>query len=184
MTVSSIRGARRTSMGLVLAAAVAAAGIAPAYAQTADLQAKTGDETFSAAHLQLAQQAVNLSKSAGAFDDILPVLANQTKALFLRSNPALAKDIEEVTQQVALSLAVKRRDLDRVIQEVWARRFSEDELKEIIAFYQSPVGAKLADLSPTIVALSVGAAKEWSDEISTLLVTQVREEMQKRGHQL
>lgn len=181
--IVSFRDLRRVSYGLFAAVALAGADLAPAAAQD-QAQQPAAEETFTPEHLQLAQEAVTLSRSAESFDDILPTLAEQTKTLYLRSNPAIAKDIEEVTQTVAIALAAKRLELDHVIQQVWARRFSVDELKEIIAFYKTPTGSKLAQLSPEVVALSIGAAKQWSDEISSLMVSQVREELQKRGHEL
>jgi len=177
----STRRARLTWIAALAAVAVSGA-VAPAIAQ--DTPAPSQAESFTPEQLQLAQQAIAASKSNVGFDDILPVIAEQTKGLFIRSNPALAGDIEEVTQQVAIQLVSTRRKLDRTIQEVWARRFSNEELQAIIAFYKSPAGSKLADLSPELLALSVGAAKQWSDELSTQLVTRVREEMQKRGHEL
>jgi hypothetical protein len=175
MSVSRFRRLRAPAMGLAMLAAVAT-GTSLAYAQeTADIPRS---------HMALAQQAIELSRASAGFDDILPLVAEQVKSLFIRSNPSLTKEIEEVTDTVAFEFARKRADLDITIQGVWARRFSEAELTEIIAFYKSPVGAKLADLSPEMLALSVGAAKQWSDMLSTTLVTRVREEMQKRGHQL
>lgn len=175
MSVSRFRRLCAPAMGLAMLAAVVA-GSNPAWSQeNADIPRP---------HMALAQQAIEASGAAVGFDDILPLVAEQTKGLFIRSNPALTAEIEEVTDAVAFEFARKRADLDISIQGVWARRFSEAELSEIIAFYKSPVGSKLASLSPEMLALSVGAAKQWSDELSVTLVTRVREEMQKRGHQL
>lgn len=174
MSISRVRRLCAPAMGLAMLAAVAIGG--PSFAQE--------DAQIPRAHMALAQQAIELSGAAAGFDDILPLVAEQTKGLFIRSNPALTQEIETVTDEVALEFARKRADLDITIQGVWARRFSEAELSEIITFYQSPVGSKLARLSPEMLALSVGAAKQWSDELSVSLVTRVREEMQKRGHQL
>ncbi|WP_334176361.1 DUF2059 domain-containing protein [Pseudoxanthobacter sp.] len=154
---------------------------APAAGQAA---AKDAPRTYSPEILSLAQQAIDASQSVAGFDEILPRVAEQTKALYVRSNPLLASDIDAVTNEVALSLAPQRRELDRTLEEVWANRFSADELKEIIAFYQSPVGKKLAQLSPEIVALSIGAAKQWQDKIATEMMTQVRIALQKKGHKL
>lgn len=173
---------RRTWLAAV--AAIAAVGsVAPTYAQEAPA-APIQIDSFTPEQLALAQRAIAASKSNVGFDDILPVLSEQTKGLYIRSNPALASEIEAVADEVALQMVPKRRDLDKTIQEIWARRFTTEELEAIIAFYQSPAGSKLAELSPEMLALSVGAAKQWGDEISTLMVTRVREEMEKRGHQL
>lgn len=175
MSISRFRRLCAPAMGLAMLAAVTVA-TGPAWSQE--------DAQIPRAHMALAQQAIELSGAAAGFDDILPLVAEQTKGLFIRSNPALTAEIEDVTDEVALEFARKRADLDIIIQGVWARRFSEAELSELIAFYQTPVGTKLARLSPEMLALSVGAAKQWSDELSVTLVTRVREEMQKRGHQL
>ncbi len=178
---ASIRRSRLAWLAAV-AATVAVGGVVATSAQ--EQQAPIQIDSFTPEQLALAQRAITAAKTNVGFDDILPLLATQTKSLFIRSNPALAKDIEEVTDEVALQMVPKRRELDKTIQEVWARRFTTEELETIIAFYQSPAGTKLAELSPEILALAVGAAKQWSDEVGTLMVTRVREEMQKRGHQL
>ena len=173
----SFHGVRPLALGLALAL-----GAVAALPVLAPREATAQEATFTPEHMKLARQAILVTKSEGAFSDILPVIADQTKAMFTRSNPALAAEIEAVTTEIAIDLAAKRRDLDITIQEVWARRFTEDELREIIAFYETPVGTKLAELSPEILALAIGAAKQWSDELSTVMVTRVREEMQKRGY--
>jgi hypothetical protein len=175
MSISRFRRLCAPAMGLAMLAAVMAA---PGSAWSQE------DADIPRSHMALAQQAIELSGASAGFDDILPLVAAQTKGLFIRSNPALTQDIEQVTDAVALEFARKRANLDITIQGVWARRFSEAELADIITFYKSPVGSKLAALSPEMLALSVGAAKQWSDELSVTLVTRVREEMQKRGHQL
>src|SRR5690606_2639865 len=118
-------------MGLAMLAA-AATGAGFALAQE--------NSEIPRSHMALAQQAIELSRASAGFDDILPLVAEQTKSLFVRSNPALTAEIEEVTDAVAFEFARKRAELDINIQGVWARRFSEAELAEIIAFYRSPVG--------------------------------------------
>ena len=141
-------------------------------------------EEFTKEHLRAAQQTIKAARAAEGFDDILPVMSEQTKSLFIRSNPALTVEIEDAANKIALQMAARRPELDRIIQEIWARRFSEDELNQITAFYSTPVGKKLANDSASIIALSVGAAKQWGDSLATEMVTQVREELKKQGHNL
>ncbi len=141
-------------------------------------------EEFTKSHLQAAAEVIKVAHAADGFDEILPVMAEQTKALFIRSNPALTREIEEATTKVALKMAQRRPELDRTLEEIWARRFSEKELRSISAFYTTPVGKKLAEQSADIIALSVGAAKQWGDTMSSEMVTLVREELKKQGHSL
>jgi hypothetical protein len=183
MFVSSFTAARRAALAVTVMSGMIAA--APAFAQDAPQPpAQTGQESFTPEQLRLAQQVVEATRSGSSFDDILPTVAEQTKGLFIRQNPAISQEIEDVTNAVAIKLAARRVELDRTVQEVWARRFSVDEMRQIIAFYQTPAGTKLSELGPDILALSVGAARQWGEQISSDMVDQVRAELKSRGYDL
>lgn len=145
---------------------------------------KAEEESFDPEHLDKAARLIRLTKAAEGFDDILPVIAEQTMTLFIRSNPALAADIEEVTTAVAIDMAKRRKELNEVLEKVWARRFTPEEMDDLIEFFASDTGQKFAELTPVIAALSVGASKQWSDKISTDMVTEVRAGLRERGHNL
>ena len=142
------------------------------------------DEDFSREHLALAQDVVDLTRSDDSFDDILPKLAEETQGLFTRSNPSLTREIEETVLNVALEMAEKRTELARTIQLIWARRFTVDELTRLKAFFQSDLGEKFSRLTPSITALSVGAAKQWEQRLSELMVQETRERLREKGYAL
>ncbi len=153
------------------AAAFLAAGLLPG--------AATAQETLSESHVQAARQVVAATNSLSSFDEILPVLAEQTKTTFVQADPFRTDEVVTVTTEVALKLAPKRKELNRTIYEIWARRFSEEELAKLAEFYKTPLGQKLAENIPSITALSLGAARQWQDQISTEMVSMVREELTK-----
>lgn len=140
-------------------------------------------QDFTESHLAAARETIAAAKADQQFDNILIVLSDQARALFTRSNPSLVVEIDEVVGQVALELAKRRPELDRELERVWAARFSEAELKEITAFYTSPVGKKFGESMSVIVQDSVRSAGIWRDALSTELVTKAREELIKRGYQ-
>lgn len=164
---------RKFSIGSVLGAAVIAAGLATAPA--------SAQEAISDEHLAAARELVTATKTMATFDDILPLLAEQTRTIFIQSDPALSSIIGEVVTDVAISMAPQRRDLNKTIYEVWARRFSIEELQMLTEFYKTPAGSKLAELGPSITALTIGAARQWQDKLSTEMVSLVREELDKRN---
>ncbi|OKL43065.1 DUF2059 domain-containing protein [Pseudovibrio exalbescens] len=135
-------------------------------------------ESFSEAHLDAAREAIIATRSTEGFDNILPDVAERTRALFIRSNPAMTAEIDRVVNEVALELASERPELDKIIYEVWARRFSEEELKQIAEFYNTEAGSKLAKLGGQLSALSMGAAKQWGDALSEQMVAISRERLQ------
>lgn len=156
----------------VLGAAMMAAGFIS--------NAATAQE-ISESHLAAAKKVSAATKVLEPFDDILPLLAEQTRTAFVQSDPTRAEEIIEVTQQVALELAPKRAELNNRVYQAWAESFSEAELNELAAFYSTDLGQKLTQSIPAITQYSVGAAREWQDKISTEMVTRVQEELKKQN---
>lgn len=135
-------------------------------------------ETFSESHLDAAKKVVIATNSLSAFDDLLPVLAEQTRTIFVQADPFRSDEIVTVTNEVALGLVPKRQELNKSIYEIWARRFSEEELNQLAEFYGTPLGQKLAEAGPSITALALGAARQWQDNIGTEMVSIVRERLE------
>jgi hypothetical protein len=158
-------------LALLGATAVLAVGLAGA-AAAAD---------FTKEHLAAARAAMYASKSTTGIDEILINLTNQTKETLVKRAPAAATQIEEVTNAVALELAARRTELDGQMQEIWAARFSKEELDEITKFFNSPTGTKCTkEIGPMSQMLGI-AAQVWQKKLSEEMVTKVRAEMKKRG---
>lgn len=138
------------------------------------------DAKVSEAQLEAARKVVVANKALNAFDEILPLMAEQTRTIFIQADPFRSDEVSEVTNDVALKLAAKRKDLNEMIYGIWANRFTVEELQQLTDFYNSPLGQKLATETPSITALSIGAARQWQDQISTEMVSLVRDELQKR----
>lgn len=175
MRLASLAGA----VGLALC--VAAATLLPAgdlAAQQAEPAAEE-QKTFSKEHLRAAAAVVEAAKAAEGIDEVLPIVAEQTRALFLRSNPEMTAQIEDIVTDVAIRMAAKRPEVDKIVNEVWARRFTLEELEAIRTFYESSAGRKLAEVSPEVIALTVGAARQWEQQLATDMVTEVRAEIAK-----
>lgn len=147
-------------------------------------QATPADSDFTESHLRAAQQVIDLTQSDRTFDDILPRLATQTLGIFTRSNPALTRELETTVFDVALAMAGRRTELSRTLQLIWARRFTEAELGELVSFFNTTVGSKFVETSPLITALSVGAARQWEEAMSSAMVSETRRSMREQGYSL
>ena len=156
----------------MLAAALIAGGLTMPMASAQEL---------TEAHLAAARRAVIAAGALQSFDEIIPILAEQTKTIFIQSDPSVTPVIEEVTTDVALKLVDRRGELNKVVYEVWARRLTQEELTQIGDFYESPIGKKLTQFGPELTALSIGAAQQWQDQLSIEMVSAVRTELEKRG---
>lgn len=99
-------------------------------------------------------------------------------------NPALLKAIKEATQ-VFYDKHYRWEELRPIFGRAYATEFTDDELKAIIAFYESPVGKKVVEKLPASsrVASQV-VAEQMKDKAPLLqetLVDLVRKSMEAAG---
>jgi hypothetical protein len=69
-------------------------------------------------------------------------------------------------------------DLVTVMVPVYKAHLSEADLKEIIKFYESSVGKKLAQKTPVITQESMQAGQQWGQVIAG----KVMKKMQEKGY--
>lgn len=135
-------------------------------------------ETVSDAHRENARKVMAELKLFNSFDQIIPTMAEQARALFVRNNPALAAEIEESATNAALTLIERRVELDNKVIDIWASRFSEEEIKAVADFFSSDAGKKFASQSGELLQESAVAAKEWGDTLSVDIIDMVRNDLE------
>ena len=131
-----------------------------------------------------AQKLISLTGATNLFTPLIAGVIEQAKLLFLQQNPALAKDLNEVAAQLRTDLTPRFSELSNEVATFYATEFTESELKEIVAFYQSPAGKKLLERQPIVIDHSVKFAQDWANKLSDEVIGKMREEMNKKGHQL
>lgn len=138
----------------------------------------------SAAHIQIARDVVEASGAARAFDPVIPSILQSAINSFVPQNPDLQKPIVESVQTIAPSFEKRRTEVIDILARVYAAKFTEAELKELLSFYRSPIGKKFVAEQPAVLEESFRRAQEWSGKISEEIVTALRAEMKKRGHNI
>ena len=141
-------------------------------------------EKITRAHLNLAYEAVFITRTSRAYNEVLPNLARRAKAQLIEKYPNLENDINQAVDESAIKLAERQRELDLAISRNWAKRFSESELREISAFYATHAGTKLAKQNTELIAIGLEEARKWGAEIGNDLILDVRQKLQASGHKL
>jgi len=136
----------------------------------------------SAAAMATAKELIASTGSAAVFNPLIAGVVEQAKLLFLQQNPALANDLNEIANQMRTDLAPRFVDLTDEMARLYATHFTDQELKAILVFYQSPVGKKLLAQQPTVVDDSMRFAQDWANKLSDQVIAKMREELKKRGH--
>lgn len=136
----------------------------------------------SAAQLKLARQVVDTSGAAKSFDSVIPQIFQQVYATYVQQNPDLSKEIAGVMQGLIPEFDKRREEIAVIVSQSFAEKFSEAELNDIIAFYNSPTGKKLVAQHTEILRDAFAKTQEWGGKLSQQLVTRLKEEMKKKGH--
>lgn len=129
-------------------------------------------------HLSAARAAIDAIDATDDFDLVLPQAANALKTELIRKNPDLVQLINATVDENALKLAGRRADLEREAALAYARVFTEQELKEIAAFYVSPTGQKLISDGPIVTREVLKAGDIWRQGVARDLATAVGEQIQ------
>ena len=134
--------------------------------------------------LATAKELLQVKGATSMFDPIIPGIIENTKNMILPSNPGLFRDINEVATRLRNELAPRRGEVVDQIARLYAQKFTEAEMKEIIAFYKSPVGKKFVTEEPALIDQGLQHADAWAKQMAEDILNRFRVEMKKKGHDL
>jgi uncharacterized protein len=136
----------------------------------------------SAAVVTLATQLLELKGGIGAYDPAIDGVIVHHKGVLLQINSNLGKDINDVELLMRKEGAARREELRKEIAIGYASAFTEQELKDMIAFYKTPLGKKMIEQEPKAAEQSTKRAQAWIDKYAEGVIAKMRAEMKKRGH--
>jgi hypothetical protein len=138
----------------------------------------------SASAMATARELVETKGGTTMFDPVIVSVVEQTKGALLQTNPQLAKDLNDVSNQLRTEFAPRRDELMTYAARLYAERFSEQELKDTLAFYKSPLGKKMTTVEPQVLDETFNYIQQWGQRISEDVMNRFRAEMKKKGHNL
>ncbi len=133
--------------------------------------------------LAAARDLVNASGITRSFQPMVPQLREQIVPMLTRTRPDLTQDLGIVIKQLSPEFDKKIDDMIDIAAGIYARQMSEAEMKEAAAFFNSPVGKKYVTVQPLMLDDLVVAMQAWTQTISSFMMTRIRDEMIKKGHQ-
>jgi uncharacterized protein len=136
----------------------------------------------SPAAIALATQLLELKGAIGAFDAAIEGVVTHNKGNLLQINPNLTRDIDATAQTLRADAAARRQELRSEIARGYASVFTEQDLKDLIEFYKTPLGKKIIDSEPQAVEESTKRAQVWIDKYAEDVIEKMRAEMRKKGH--
>ncbi len=176
------RSAMAALIAVVLAGAVLTGIARPAAAQ--GTAAPSAVHQPSPAALLVARQILEIKHVEDVFKPMIRGVVIKTRDMFMQTNFMWGKDLNEIAANLEREYNARTKELLDRAARIYATHFSEPELKQLLSFYQSPLGQKVIDEEPKALDESMAMAGSWADDFSQDVINKMRAEMKKRGHDL
>jgi len=151
-------------------------GLGPAAAQPA--AAPTPDA------LAAARELVQVARAADQLKLILPSIIQALKPAVVQGRPEVERDFDAFAPALLDNMSARLPEFADEIVLIYARNFTPGEMREMTAFYRTPVGQKLLEKLPTVTQESMRAGQAWGQRIGAEVQNRMIEELRKRGHNI
>jgi uncharacterized protein len=138
----------------------------------------------SPAAILLAKQIMDLKHVKELYNPLIRGVVIKARDTFMQTNFMWAKDLSDIANQLQQKYAPRVDELVDIAARAYASHFTEAELKQLLAFYQSPLGQKVIEEEPKALNDSMNAADQWANNLSLEVIDSMRAEMKKRGHDI
>ena len=139
-------------------------------------------QEISPEQLNLARKYVDLTNKAQIYEAVGAMTAQQTSQLLSQQNPELSTIIDETIGKVLETRRGKSDDLFNQIARVYALMYTAEELQQIVTFYESPVGQKLATNALQVNQDVSRIMQVYTHNFGTEFVREVKAELKALGY--
>lgn len=138
----------------------------------------------SPAAIFLAKQIIEFKDVKNVFQPLVRGVVIKTRDKFIQNNFMWSKDLNECAIIVEKQYEPRISEVLDNTARIYASHFTEQELKDLVTFYQSPLGKKMVAQEPKALDESMASAGKWAEDLSLQVIDSMRAEMKKRGHDL
>lgn len=131
--------------------------------------------------LALGKEVLEVSGAAASFEKVLDAMGGQIFRMLVAQKPDKADKIREFFVPMMKEMAARKEELIEKASRIYAEEFTAAELRELVAFYKTPVGRKLAKRLPAIMRKMNAAGGAWGRQVAQDIIRKAKEEAKKRG---
>ena len=138
-------------------------------------------QEFEVEHLRLGAQLAEITGANRLFVNALNSQRRDIIRAVVSTNPDVAETVTEVVDLAYVDMAETAESLFRDIAQIYATAYSQEELAQILAFFQSDVGQAYVTNQRATDQAVLAATVAWGDGVSVDFLARVRELLGERG---
>jgi hypothetical protein len=129
----------------------------------------------------LIQTTGSLGNVLKVVDLIMPQIISTLKKV----NPKIPPELWDTFEKKgAEEFKASVGELEEPTIAIYDTNYSADEIKQLLTFYQSPIGQKVISQTPTILQESAAIGKVWGEKVGRRIVDNIRQEAKQKGYDL
>ena len=131
--------------------------------------------------LALARKYVDLTDRVGVYEVALVEIGIGTLRDLTTQNPELAKEADLAVGKVLETYKDRKGELLDQFARVYAARFTVEELQQIVTFYETPTGQKLAQANTEVNSDLQAVLQVFTNNTRSEFFAKVRAELRSQG---
>lgn len=135
-------------------------------------------------HIAKARRLILATGISRSFQIIVPEFMEQIGTALTQSHPDYVPDMNAVLRELRPEFDRQSDEMIDQSARIYASLLSEKDIDSILAFFDSDAGKKYVGAQPFFLNQLVSGIQAWQQKISINMMTRVRQEMKKRGHDL
>jgi len=134
--------------------------------------------------LAAARELVVVVRATDQLKQILPTIIQAMRPAIVQGRREVEKDFDAFAPQLLDNMNSRMAELVEQTALVYARNFTTDELREMMAFYRTSLGQKILQKMPVIVQETMAAGQAWGRQIGAEVQSRMIDELRKKGHNI
>ncbi|HEY8577571.1 MAG TPA: DUF2059 domain-containing protein [Devosia sp.] len=134
--------------------------------------------------MALARKYVDLTDSAGVYEIALVEIGMGTLSELTTQNPELAEEVDLAIGKVLETYQGRKGELLDQFARIYATRFTLEELQQIVAFYETPTGQKLAAANTEVNSDLQAVLQVFTNNTRSEFFAKVRAELRAQGFEV
>lgn len=126
-----------------------------------------------------------LMELTGAYDTEMTeqmgsMIAQQTAQMVGADNPEAVRRCAEIAVK-AVGEMFSDGDFKEEMNAIYAKYFSHEDIRQMIAFYETPVGSKSIEVMPELMSESMQVTMRWIAKINPVVQERVTKQLREEG---
>jgi uncharacterized protein len=131
-----------------------------------------------------ARELIVTMRAGDYFKAIMPAIMNNLKPAIVQNRPQVERDYDAIMPLLIASMDARLNEIIDQVAAVYARNFTAEGLREVVAFYRGPTGQKFVQKLPLITQESMLIGQRFGQSVGAEIRARMVDELRKRGHDI